>query len=249
MRCHWSSSAFSGSSCSSGPWSCTTATIPPRLAHTVRSAPSAPWPGPPHLHRRGWHRPRLRRRGRNRLPRLPGCGQPRVRRRAQHGLLRPQPVRRPQAGDPLGPPRRNRAGARCRRRLADLTVSDTTLGYFLAVYAGFFLYMGATDLLPAAHGHGHGHQDRGTAAGGADGGRLRRNLPGHAGRWPQPRNCGGAPPRDASGGRGPEHRGDSQPGGYSHSIVAGGFEEMSSATRLTSRTSLMIRPETRSSRS
>ena len=44
-----------------------------------------------------------------------------------------------------------------------LTVSDTTLGYFLAVYAGFFLYMGATDLLPAAHGHGHGHgEDRGS---------------------------------------------------------------------------------------
>jgi hypothetical protein len=36
---------------------------------------------------------------------------------------------------------------------------------------------------------------------------------------------------------------------YSHSIVAGGFEEMSRATRLTSRISLMIRFETRSSRS
>jgi hypothetical protein len=36
---------------------------------------------------------------------------------------------------------------------------------------------------------------------------------------------------------------------YSHSIVAGGFEEMSRATRLTSRISLMIRLETRSSRS
>ena len=38
-------------------------------------------------------------------------------------------------------------------------------------------------------------------------------------------------------------------GRYSHSIVAGGFEEMSRATRLTSRISLMIRFETRSSRS
>ena len=36
---------------------------------------------------------------------------------------------------------------------------------------------------------------------------------------------------------------------YSHSIVAGGFDETSSATRLTPRTSLMIRFETRSSRS
>ena len=36
-----------------------------------------------------------------------------------------------------------------------VAVSDQTLGYFLAVYAGFFLYMGATDLLPAAHAHEH----------------------------------------------------------------------------------------------
>lgn len=36
-----------------------------------------------------------------------------------------------------------------------ISVSEVTLGYFLAVYAGFFLYMGATDLLPAAHAHEH----------------------------------------------------------------------------------------------
>jgi len=36
-----------------------------------------------------------------------------------------------------------------------ISVSDQTLGYFLAVYAGFFLYMGATDLLPTAHAHEH----------------------------------------------------------------------------------------------
>ena len=36
---------------------------------------------------------------------------------------------------------------------------------------------------------------------------------------------------------------------HSHSMVAGGFEEMSSATRLTSAISLMIRLETFSSRS
>jgi zinc transporter ZupT len=32
-------------------------------------------------------------------------------------------------------------------------VSDATLGYLLSFYAGFFLYMGATDLLPEAHEH------------------------------------------------------------------------------------------------
>lgn len=32
-----------------------------------------------------------------------------------------------------------------------MTVSDATLGHILALYAGFFLYMGATDLLPEAH--------------------------------------------------------------------------------------------------
>jgi ZIP family zinc transporter len=32
-------------------------------------------------------------------------------------------------------------------------VSDATLGHILAYYAGFFLYMGATDLLPEAHQH------------------------------------------------------------------------------------------------
>lgn len=36
-----------------------------------------------------------------------------------------------------------------------ISVSDQTMGYFLALYAGFFLYMGATDLLPAAHAHEH----------------------------------------------------------------------------------------------
>jgi zinc transporter ZupT len=33
------------------------------------------------------------------------------------------------------------------------TVSDHTLGYLLCLYSGFFLYMGATDLLPEAHAH------------------------------------------------------------------------------------------------
>ena len=28
-----------------------------------------------------------------------------------------------------------------------------TLGYILCLYSGFFLYMGATDLLPEAHSH------------------------------------------------------------------------------------------------
>ena len=34
-----------------------------------------------------------------------------------------------------------------------LTLSEESLGYLLAAYAGFFLYMGATDLLPEAHRH------------------------------------------------------------------------------------------------
>jgi ZIP family zinc transporter len=34
-----------------------------------------------------------------------------------------------------------------------VSVSDVTLGHLLAFYAGFFLYMGATDLLPEAHEH------------------------------------------------------------------------------------------------
>jgi ZIP family zinc transporter len=33
------------------------------------------------------------------------------------------------------------------------SVSDHTLGYILCLYSGFFLYMGATDLLPEAHAH------------------------------------------------------------------------------------------------
>ena len=34
-----------------------------------------------------------------------------------------------------------------------VSVSERHLGYVLAVYAGFFLFMGATDLLPEAHAH------------------------------------------------------------------------------------------------
>lgn len=34
-----------------------------------------------------------------------------------------------------------------------VTVSSETLGYILCLYSGFFLYMGATDLLPEAHAH------------------------------------------------------------------------------------------------
>jgi ZIP family zinc transporter len=33
------------------------------------------------------------------------------------------------------------------------SVSSHTLGYVLCLYSGFFLYMGATDLLPEAHAH------------------------------------------------------------------------------------------------
>jgi ZIP family zinc transporter len=34
-----------------------------------------------------------------------------------------------------------------------VTISEHSLGQLLSVYAGFFLYMGATDLLPEAHEH------------------------------------------------------------------------------------------------
>jgi zinc transporter ZupT len=34
-----------------------------------------------------------------------------------------------------------------------LSISERNLAYLLAVYAGFFLFMGATDLLPEAHEH------------------------------------------------------------------------------------------------
>jgi zinc transporter ZupT len=37
---------------------------------------------------------------------------------------------------------------------AAITISEATLGHVLAVYAGFFIYLGATDLLPEAH-HEH----------------------------------------------------------------------------------------------
>ena len=36
---------------------------------------------------------------------------------------------------------------------ASLSVSEHTLGHLLALYVGFFLFMGATDLLPEAHQH------------------------------------------------------------------------------------------------
>lgn len=36
-----------------------------------------------------------------------------------------------------------------------IAISDHALGYILCLYAGFFLYMGATDLLPEAHSHEH----------------------------------------------------------------------------------------------
>jgi ZIP family zinc transporter len=36
---------------------------------------------------------------------------------------------------------------------ASLAVSESTLGQLLALYVGFFLFMGATDLLPHAHEH------------------------------------------------------------------------------------------------
>jgi zinc transporter, ZIP family len=40
---------------------------------------------------------------------------------------------------------------------ASIGISEQSLGYLLALYAGFFLFMGATDLLPEAH---HEHPSR-----------------------------------------------------------------------------------------
>jgi ZIP family zinc transporter len=34
-----------------------------------------------------------------------------------------------------------------------VSISERGLAYFLALYAGFFLSIGATDLLPEAHSH------------------------------------------------------------------------------------------------
>ncbi len=36
---------------------------------------------------------------------------------------------------------------------SSIAINARHLGYLLAVYAGFFLFMGATDLLPEAHAH------------------------------------------------------------------------------------------------
>jgi ZIP family zinc transporter len=46
-----------------------------------------------------------------------------------------------------------------------LSVSEESLGSLLAVYAGFFLFMGATDLLPHAHEHPSGRRVALTLAG------------------------------------------------------------------------------------
>ena len=48
---------------------------------------------------------------------------------------------------------------------AAMTVSEATLGQLLAVYVGFFLFMGATDLLPHAHEHPSGKRVALTVAG------------------------------------------------------------------------------------
>jgi len=46
-----------------------------------------------------------------------------------------------------------------------ITVSDKTLGQLLCLYVGFFLFMGATDLLPEAHQHPSGKRVLLTAGG------------------------------------------------------------------------------------
>ena len=39
-----------------------------------------------------------------------------------------------------------------------IDISERTLGHLLALYAGIFLYIGATDLLPEAHSHPSGRR-------------------------------------------------------------------------------------------
>jgi ZIP family zinc transporter len=46
-----------------------------------------------------------------------------------------------------------------------IDISEATLGHLLAVYAGIFLYIGATDLLPEAHAHPSGRRMLITLAG------------------------------------------------------------------------------------
>lgn len=46
-----------------------------------------------------------------------------------------------------------------------INISENTLGHLLAVYAGIFLYLGATDLLPEAHEHPSGRRMVVTLAG------------------------------------------------------------------------------------
>ena len=65
-----------------------------------------------------------------------------------------------------------------------LTVSEQALGYLLCLYSGFFLYMGATDLLPEAHAHASWQKV------GADRVGLRADLRDHPGR----RGLSGRPP-------------------------------------------------------
>ena len=72
----------------------------------------------PQLHRRARDRARVRARHRDRGARVHRRGQPRLRRRPEHGELRPQPVRRPEAGQAVADDRRLRAVARGDRRLA-----------------------------------------------------------------------------------------------------------------------------------
>ena len=118
----------------------------------------------PHLHRRPGDRARVQRRHRDGRARLPRGGRARLRGRAELGRLRPSPGRdrrraitwlsivaiAPLLGAIVG---------------ATLDISEESLGELLAVYAGFFLFMGATDLLPHAHEHPSAKRVAVTAAG------------------------------------------------------------------------------------
>ena len=98
------------------------------------------------------------------------------------------------------------------------------------------------DLAPPPHRHRRGHRVGGRVA------RRPRGVVRHRLRPPGRRRRDRRHPRllDRSSAR---RRAPTDPGGHSHSIVAGGLLEMSSTTRLTSSTSLVMRVEIRSSTS
>ena len=147
-----------------------------------------------------------------------------------------QPAPGGAGGDPVGPAGRT-GGERQPRHHLDPHGPPGARGGRERADAG-----DALDLAAPPHGHRRGHRVGGRVAG-RPGGVVRHRLrpPGRRRRdrrHPRLRAESSTPPRAST-----------DPGGHSHSIVAGGLLEMSSTTRLTSSTSLVMRVEIRSSTS